>query len=523
MKKILPLVALSALPIAELAAQEVKRPNIILIMCDDLMDYGGLYGGHPQAQTPNMDRISKDGVRFSNAHSVAPLSGPSRAAIFTGIYPHESQNYKFVKWYTTPVLSNCKTFMGQLKEEGYKVYGTGKLLHDNLKSEYHEFGYGYSQGPWAYDGKTRVLHPSVPEAYAKAGGILDGVFASLADVPTVNGYTGWWDATEKKPFRYVNDDDRDLMGDEKIAKWAVEKLEELAKQKDGEPFYLGVGFSKPHTALVAPQKYFDMYPLESIKLPDWVENDKDDTYFEEVAGRTAGYKHFKGMQAAYGENIREGFRRYLQAYLACVSFADDQVGKVLDAIDKSPDAENTIVIFTSDHGYDFGQRDHFFKNSLWSTSTQVPFVVRMPDKKNGGEVCNYPIALTDLYPTVIDYAQIKGDNRKNDKGAKLSGHSIRTFIEDPKAKSWGGSPVALSVVAAGSRSLLPQGQNYAVKGERYRYIHYVTGKEELYDCEKDPFEVHNLAGISKYAKVKREMRRELKRLVPELDDPIPAK
>ncbi len=515
MKKVIHLVALSLIPTVGLVAKESKRPNIILIMCDDLIDYGGIYGGHPQAQTPNMDRITQGGVKFTNAHSVAPLSGPSRAAIFTGIYPHVSQNYKFLKWYTTPVLSHCKTFMGLLMEEGYQVYGTGKLMHDNLMSEYDEFGYAYSQGPWAYDGKERALHPSVPKEYAEAGGILDGVFASLADVPTVNGYTGWWNTTEGVPFRYVNDDDRDLMGDEKIANWAVEKIQEISEQSDGEPFYLGVGFSKPHTALVAPQKYFDLYPLESIDLPEWVEGDKDDTYFEELTPNSAGYKHFKGMQSAYGDDIREGFRRYLQAYLACVSFADEQVGKVLDAIESSSIADNTIIIFTSDHGYDFGQRDHFFKNSLWTTSTQVPFAVRMPDGVNANTECDYPIALTDLYPTIIDYAEIKGDNRKSKEGAKLSGYSLRRFIENPKAKRWGGSPVALSVVST-SEELEAESQNYAIKGERYRYIHYMSGKEELYDCKVDPFEVTNIADDPKYAKIKREMKRELKRLVPEL-------
>ncbi len=499
-----------------------SRPNVILIMCDDLIDYGGVYGGHPQSHTPNLDRLTKRSLRFTNAHSVAPVSGPSRGAMFTGIYPSVSENFHFTPWFNTPVLAHCKTFMGQLMEEGYDCYGTGKLMHHNKLSEYTEFGEKQNTGPMAYDGKKVALHPSVPVDFASIGP-LDGTFASLADIPSVDGYTGWWDAQAKQPFRYVSDDDRDLMGDEKIAAWAVAKLNELTKSDDGKPFYLGVGFSKPHTALVAPQKYFDRYPLESIKLPDWIEGDADDTHFREVAGKTKGFAHFKAMQKAYSGDVKMGFRKYLQAYLACVSFVDDQIGVVLDAIDKCPEAKNTIVIFTSDHGYDFGQKEHFFKNSLWATSTTVPFTVRMPDGKSAGMTCGYPIALTDLYPTVLDYCEIKGDNRKNEKGAPLSGHSIRPFIENPKATTWGGAPVALSMVRAGGDPLLAATQNYSVKGIRYRYIRYVSGAEELYDCKVDPDELTNLADNKKFKAVKAEMKAELFKLVPELGEPLPER
>ncbi|MFI3269349.1 MAG: sulfatase-like hydrolase/transferase [Rikenellaceae bacterium] len=499
-----------------------SRPNVVLIMCDDLIDFSGVYNGHPQAFMPSLDALAKQSVNFTNAHSVAPVSGPSRGALFTGIYPSVSENFHFTPWFNTPVLAHCKTFMGQLMEEGYDSYGAGKLMHHQKLSEYTEFGEKQNTGPLAYDGKKVALHPSVPEAFASIGP-LDGTFGSLADVPTVDGYTGWWNTLDKKPFRYVNDEDRDQMGDEKIAQWAVNKLKDLGQGDSDKPFYLGVGFSKPHTALVAPQKYFDMYPLESIKLPDWVEGDADDTHFREVGGRTKGFEHFKAMQAAYGEDVKMGFRKYLQAYLACMSFVDDQIGLVLMALENSRFADNTIVIFTSDHGYDFGQKEHFFKNSLWGTSTTVPFLVRMPSGENAGRECGYPIALTDIYPTVLDYCGIKGDNRKNDKGAPLSGHSIRTFIENPKATEWGGAPVALSMVRAGGDPLLTATQNYAVKGVRYRYIHYVNGAEELYDCKQDPDELTNLAEDKKYRAVKAEMRTELLKLVPELGEPLPER
>ncbi len=515
----LALVAAAAIVPSETGAKSnEKQPNILLIMCDDLIDFDGIYRDHPYAQTPNLDRLKRESVCFSNAHTSAPLSGPSRASLFTGVSPNVSRNYGTALWYENATLSGNHTIMSQLKESGYQTYGTGKLLHDNRRTEFTEFGDLGGYGPTVHHDDGGVGHPSVPKEISSLG-TLDGTFASLADDPAQYGDKSLYWSLNGKRFRYVSEEDRDEMGDERVARWASEKLAEIAQQEDAMPFFLGVGFYRPHTPLVVPQKYFDRVPLESIKLPEWIENDTNDTYLHEVASKTRGYQVYKAMREAYGDDMREGFRKYIQAYLASINFADEQVGKVLDALEKSGLSENTVVIFTSDHGYDFGQKEYIFKNSLWTTSTQVPFLVRTPKAMGGhkvaSKVCTAPISLVDIYPTIIDYTGVTSDNRRADNGAPLSGGSIRMLVENPKQKVREGYPVALTSVRGG-KDVDALAQHYAVKGERWRYIRYSNGREELYDCLEDPREITNLAAITRYSEVKSEMYSEMKRLVPEL-------
>ena len=530
--KHLTLLSLSAVAVSNVAnAQNTKteqRPNILLIICDDLIDYQGIYGGHPASKTPNLDRLTKESVRFTNAHSIAPVSAPCRAALFTGIYPHVSGNLYFDPWFNNTVLSNSKTLMSHLRESGYQAYGTGKLLHRNLASEYSQFGLPEHYGPLPWNGTKAVPHPSIPPKFGAVPSIgpVDGTFASLADVPEVDGYRGWFERQSNKPFRYVNDDDRDLMRDEEHTIWAANKLSELAKNQHNDPFYLAVGYVRPHTPLVVPQKFFDRFPLESVEVPEWVEGDADDTYYKDANPGSRGYLAFNAMKEAYGENIREGFRKYLQAYLACVNFVDEEIGKLLNALDNSPFADNTIVIMTSDHGYDFGQKEHFFKNSLWETSTSVPFLVRLPKKQNAGKSTSHPVSLIDIYPTLVDYCGITSDNRKNENGARLCGYTLRELLERPEANQWSGSPVALSFVMREKKgggyppdaSLLPQDQNYSVRSKDWRYIRYATGQEELYYHVTDRGEVTNLADHPAHQEVKKQLIKELYRLVPQLNE-----
>ncbi|MFA5416960.1 MAG: sulfatase-like hydrolase/transferase [Bacteroidales bacterium] len=510
-------------------AETPVKPNVLLIMCDDLISYDGIYGGHPQAITPNLDVLKAQSVNFTNAHSIAPVSAPCRSALFTGIYPHVSQNYGFDNWQNNPVLSNSKTIMEMLKENGYNVYGTGKLLHHNKKSVYTKFGLDNYAGPLAYDGVNAAYHPSVPAAYAKIGP-LDGTFASLADIPvvpangTAPGYAGWFDIQSKKPFRYVNDEDRDLMRDEEHAVWASDIISQLEKGAigNGNPFFLGVGLSKPHTALVAPQKYFDMFPMDSIRLPVVKENDASDCYMFENLPLSKGYLHFAALKEAFPDNLEHGLRRYLQAYLASLAFADDIIGDVVKALDSSIFANNTIVIFVSDHGYDFGQKEYFFKNSLWETSTSVPFLVRYPFNINAaGKEVNQPISLIDIYPTLVDVCSLQGDTKKNSSGAALSGHSIKPFLENVSATEWSGPTAALSIVGGGGGALLPAMQNYSVRSKDWRYIRYANGKEELYNKNNDVHEWDNLAYNPDFVAAKKSMRDELCIFVPSLNDTLP--
>lgn len=524
MKNLISALTLASVGLTNAFAQDMNRPNILLIMCDDLMAYDGIYKDYPKAYTPNLDKLKSRSVNFINAQSSAPISGPSRASIFTGIYPHVSRNYGFSPWYKNPVLSECKTLFTHLREGGYNVYGTGKLMHHLREKDYTRYGIKNYAGPLAFDGKQAACHPSVPRIYAEIGP-LDGTFCSLADIPDVKptksapGYKGWYDLQRKKPFKYIDDDHRDLLRDEEHARWVVNLLEELENSSaNDKPFFIGMGLSKPHTALIAPQKYFDLYPLDKIQLPKrQKENERNLGFLEENAPKSRGYKCYRAMEKAYPQGLEYGLKKYMQAYMASVSFADNVIGSVLDALENSRFADNTVVIFISDHGYDFGQKNYLFKNSLWETSTQVPFYVYYPDKTyQHGIKIKRPISLIDLYPTINDICGLDDNTMKSNKGAELNGHSIVPFLKDgDKTTNWDGPKVALSVVGTSSNKD-PKYQSYSVKSNEWRYIHYGNGREELYHSTVDPYEWHNLAENPNYQRIKKEMHHELCSLVTEL-------
>ncbi|MEN8247381.1 MAG: sulfatase-like hydrolase/transferase [Bacteroidota bacterium] len=481
-----------------------NNPNVVLIVLDDLNDYVGVMGGHPQAITPNIDRLAGEGVLFSNAHSNAPVCAPSRSSFLTGILPSTSGNYGFAKWYENDVLKNSKTIMEYMSDNGYFTGKAGKLMHHAVNSLWDEVGVGSDQGPFAYNGQDRVAHPSVPEAFG-AIGLLDGTFASLSDVPTVNGYTGWVDKNSN-PFKYNSPEDRDLLNDEKTAEWFENKINELEASSSDQPFFLATGILNPHTVHVVPQKYFDMYPIESMVLPEILLNDIQDTYYNDNLPSTKGITHYDALEASY-EDIEYGIKKYMQAYLACVTFADDQVGRILDALDQSRFKDNTIVILFSDHGYHMGQKEYLFKNSLWEESTRVPLIIRTPDLQHKGAEVDTPVSLVDVYPTIQELCNLEGSTRKNCEGAELDGTSLVPFLDDPLGV-WEGPKSALSVVnnpVTNDHGL----QNYSLRSKQYRYIKYGDASEELYDHDVDAYEWNNVKDNPDYQSVLEEMRQEL--------------
>ncbi len=473
------------------AGQVSNNLNVVLIVCDDLNDYEGFFGGHPQALTPNMDALAAAGVTFVNAHTSAPICAPSRSSFLTGIYPHSSGNYAFTEWYNNPVLQHSKTLMQYFRDNGYGSFGTGKLMHHRLVSEWTEYGAKAQAGPVAFDGTGFAPHPGIPAPF-NAIGELNGTFGSLTNIPSFAGYTGWYKANwvGAGDYRYVNDDDRDPMQDEEVSAWASNKIAELDALGTDTNFFLGVGFSNPHTPLVAPQKYFDLFPVDTLVLPPSISNDVADCYFQDNLGtNTTGQVAYRAMQASW-PTFEEGLKLYLQAYLACTAFVDDQIGVVLDALEGSRFASNTVVILTSDHGYEFGEKEHIAKNTLWENSTKVPMVFRVPGlESNAGKTVDEPVGLIDLYPTIRDLCGLTGDTKKDASGADLDGHSMKPFLLDPDSGAWAGPDVALSLVA-GSGGLV-QEQNYSVRSKNWRYIRYENGQEELYDTANDPHEWTN--------------------------------
>ncbi|MBL7224346.1 MAG: sulfatase [Candidatus Brocadiae bacterium] len=500
------------------AGSKRPRPNVVMIVIDDLNDYITDMGGHPQAKTPHMAKLAASGVRFRRAYSNNPVCAPSRGSFFTGIYPHTSRLIHFGKWYENEVLINSKTLPEYFQANGYRTLGTGKLLHHWRPHVWGESGHRANYGPFAYDGKKFVGHPSVPEPFRSIGEV-DGSFAPLSDVPSVPksddapGHTGWIDVPNwktRRPLRYVDENDRDLLPDERNALWAANKIRSLSRETEEKPFFLGVGFIRPHTPLYAPKRFFDMFPLKDIQLPVIQPNDAADTHYKDVfTMKQKGLRYFQLLKQSY-PTLEKGLRVYVRAYLACVAFVDEQVGKVVDAVDHSPFRDNTIILLTSDHGYNLGQKDYLFKNSLWEESGRVPLMIRAPGVARAGAAVEHPVSLIDIYPTLADLCGLHGDTRKNAKGAPLDGHSLKPFLLDPQNGKWDGPDAALTVIKADKRpSEKIHQHHYAIRTRRWRYVLYNNGNEELYDHDKDPREWTDLAGDALYRKAKAELKAQL--------------
>jgi len=498
-------------------AQKNSKPNVLFIMCDDLNDYQGVFGGHKQSYTPNIDKLAASGIQFLNAQSNAPVCQPSRNSIFTGVYPHDSKDFGWTPMHKQPVLKHNKTLMQLFQENGYKTLGSGKLTHGKPTKDWDEWGmnYKHNYGPLYNDGKKNVSHPSVPAPFNKIGPI-DGSYGRLSDggISTgKSGEKGWVMGWDMKRMRYINDDDRDLLQDEKHAIWGVKKLKDLEQDSSQQPFFMGIGFVRPHTPLHAPDKYFDRFPIDEIELKDWIVNDEEDTFWSNnFESKMKGPKYFRELVKSYGGDREVALKHFLQAYLACVTFVDEQVGVLLDGLDNSRFKDNTIVVFTSDHGWQMGEKKYLFKNSPWEESARVPLIVRTPITKAGGKVA-HPISLVDLYPTLVDYCSLEGSNKKNPNGGSLGGNSLRPFLENPKEMKWNGPNGALTVVGNFGIKIPVHEQNYSYRTEEYRYILYGNGEEELYNHKTDENEWKNVAAVKKYKKIKKQLQKEMKNII----------
>ena len=510
--------------------QSIDRPNVLLIMIDDLNDCIEPLGGHVQSLTPNMSKLASSGVTFKNAYTNAPMCGPSRASMITGIYPHHSRNFYQDPWFKNDVLVNSRTMMEQFKDSGYNVRGTGKILHHLIKENWTHFENPADYSPTPYDGDKRLPHPDVPAPFSDIGWVDGslGPFINLDGRRTAEGKPLQWTTGNPKvgmkTMRYINDEDRDPTPDEVNATWAAQELKRLSSENVKEPFFLAVGFLRPHTPLVAPQKYFDMFPLDEIELSVIKSKDNNDTYLNvayengDVHALRFGKEMFEAIENAYG-STELGLKKWTQAYLACVAAVDENVGQVLDALESSNLIENTIVILASDHGFHMGEKDYLYKNSLWEESTRVPLIMRVPKISSAGSEVKEPISLIDIYPTMIELCSLSPNTLKNKKGHQLDGHSLTPLIANPKSKKWKGPKAALTVVYSGKKSNEdPSKQHYAIKSKKYRYILYSTGHEELYDHRKDPFEWVNLVGNEgKNKRVLIKMRAQLQEMISPIE------
>ena len=500
---------------AHAADESAKRPNVLFIICDDLNDWALHPPGHPKAKMPNVDRLRKQSVNFTNAHVVVPVCGPSRKCLFSGLYPQTLNDYGFAPWKAVSLLRNCVPLPLHFRGNGYGAYGTGKLLHEGAGGDFYTaYGIGPDYGPWPWRGKgspNNTPHPAqfkVWQRYLPTKMHRDLNYGPLSNVPQwradpakgIPGAKGWY-TTSGKPFRYVDDNDRDRMPDEVSADWAVNVL----KTKHDRPFYLGVGFIRPHTPLYAPGKYFDMFPLEGIQLPPYLKGDRDDCAPILRKRWQWGFKKYEALIEAGGE---KAWKEWVRAYLACMAFVDHQVGKVLEALDASPYRDNTIVVLTGDNGYHVGEKDCIQKWHLWEESTRVPLFVHAPGFAGNGRTCDHPVSLIDLYPTLVDLCGLPPHPNKRRRGPPLEGHSLRPFLQDPARQTWDGPSVALMAVRDAARN-----PHFSVRSRRYRYTLCGNGEEELYDHDNDPNEWTNLAGRPKYAKIAKHLRKELMKIL----------
>jgi arylsulfatase A-like enzyme len=455
-------------------AADPPRPNVLFIVVDDLNDWVGFLGGHPQVKTPNMDRLAKRGVVFANAHAAAPLCSPSRAAVFGGKQPFHTEIYgnddNVLKLKPPPVLlSEC------YKAHGYRTFGTGKLLHQKDHDRYDEsFAAEQRWSPFtarqaAY---TRAELPSkatdAPRHVVEKGPGGKLVVLPFNGMPSDRDPRGT--AGESFDWGPVDVADGD-MGDGKIAEWAAGHL----RRRHETPFFLAVGFYRPHIPLFAPKKYFDLYPVQSTVLPPTIADDLDD--LSPTARKLALEPVTAGAHATVVRHNQ--WRAGVAAYLACVSFVDAQVGRLLDALDQGPSAGNTIVVLWGDHGWHLGEKQHWGKWTGWERATRVPLVIAPPGGK--AAVCRQPASLIDLYPTLLDLCGLPA---KPD----LDGVSLVPQLRDPAAAS----RPALTTFGAG---------NFSVRDGRWRYIRYADGSQELYDHDRDPNEWTNLAADRQFAPV----------------------
>jgi len=468
-------------------ADQRRKPNVLLIAVDDLNDWVGFLGGHPQIKTPNMDRLARRGVAFANAHCAAPLCGPSRAAIFSGQQPFTTGIYDNAP--NIRKLHRDKVLLPQyFAAHGYRTFGTGKLLHHRSPDLYDAFFFpeqrwspltgkqvGYTQEELA----TKTTHP---RHVVKFGPDKTEILLPLNRMPSDRHPTGpKGESFDWGPF----DIEDDAMGDGKITRWAIERLTRNAEK----PFFLGVGYYRPHIPLWAPRRYFELYPEQSTILPEVPSDDLED--LSVTARRWALEPVTAGAHktvVAYDQ-----WRAAVVAYLACVSFVDAQIGRLLDALENSPHRENTIIVLWGDHGWHLGEKQHWGKWTGWERATRVPLLI-VPPRSAGsdyqaGALCRRSVGLIDLYPTLIDLC---GLPTRHD----LDGQSLRPLLKDPAGE-------ARPIVITFDRG------NYCVRSDRWRLIHYKDGNEELYDHQSDPHEWNNLAGDARYAQVQRDLAKRL--------------
>lgn len=450
-----------------------RRPNVLFIAVDDMRDWTvGLGGYAGKVHTPNQQRLAKMGVEFTHAYCASPVSCPSRTAVMTGLMPYTSGIYNNGQWWK-PHMPDAVTIPLHFRAHGYKVAGAGKIFH-------HTAG---NNPPYQWDEFQRLVFRDAPWFCSSK---LNYPWSKVGPPPKGFPFCGFKGLPQQNDWGPLPGKDEADYDDARTVDFAVEYLQ----RKHRGPFFLACGIFRPHLPWYVPKKYFDLYPLDQIKLPKAPKNDLDDIPKEGLALSKARRSDLEKIKSA-------GKRKHaVQAYLACITFADAQFGRLLDALEGSDYADNTIVVFWSDHGWHLGEKNHWHKMTLWEEATRVPFLIAAPGAAKAGARCDRPVGLIDIYPTLIDLCALRPK-------PELDGESLLALLKSPATER---KRPALTVYKRGQ---------CAVRSQRWRYIRYSDGGEELYDHDSDPNEWTNLAGRAKYKAVIADLARWIpKRLAP---------
>jgi iduronate 2-sulfatase len=427
-----------AIPLLASAAAP-SRPNVLFIVADDLNHWVGYLSRNKQTKTPNIDRLAASGMSFTRSYCAAPVCCPSRAAMFSGRRPGSTGVYGNGQDWRT-VVPREETLITTLRRGGYDTFAAGKIYHGtwDRRDEYDDYH------------KLAPLGGGRNKTTKEPDGFNQVIFAPL-------------DAGD------------DALPDYHEASYGIEQL----SKPHAKPFFLAIGFHKPHPPFIVPKKYFDLHPLETIELPPFRQDDLEDL---PPLGKRSGIG-----QGTHEMITKAGkWKEAIQSYLAAISYVDAQVGRLLDGLEKSAYRDNTIVVLLGDHGWQLGEKHHWGKTTLWEEVARAPLIWKVPGLTKPGSVCERTVDFMTLYPTLTDLCGVPTPKH-------VEGASIRPLLANPTA-AWAHPGI----------TTYGQGR-HGIRTEKWRYIHYEDGSEELYDEDKDPYEWTNLAAKPEYAATIREL------------------
>jgi iduronate 2-sulfatase len=419
------------------AADPPAKPNVLFIAVDDLNHWLGYLGRNRQARTPNIDKLAARGVRFTRSYCAAPVCNPSRAALMSGMRPGETGVYdNNVDW--RKLIPEDKPLTAAFRRAGYFVGGAGKIYHGAF--ERHS----------EWDDYLKLERANPKPAKGQSPGVGGITFAPLD------------------------------CKDEDIDDWEITNygIEQLGKAHE-KPFFVAVGLHKPHMPWYVPRKYYDMFPLETIQLPPTKENDLADI-------PPSGVKMAK-PEGDHAQMLATGrWKEAVQGYLAACAYTDMNIGRLMEAYEKSPHRDNTIIVFWGDHGWHLGEKEHWRKFALWEEATRAPLIWVAPGVTQPNTVCDRTVDFMSIYPTLTDLCGIPTP-------AHVKGPSLRPLLKDPQAP-WDMPGITTHGF-----------QNHGIRTEGWRYIRYANGEEELYNEATDPYEWTNLAADPQYSGTKTEL------------------